>query len=70
MNDLNGADYVVAEKHPRRNGPLVVTDRDGTPIAVSGQSCAGIAPDLLASMWANGYLTHVMSAAVDAQESD
>lgn len=53
---LNGADYVVRAEHPRRGGPLRITDKAGTLLAVSGQVCTGIAPELLQSMIANGYV--------------
>ncbi len=54
-----GADYVVRAEHPRRGGPLRITDKAGHFLAQSGDSCASIAPDLLASMIQNGYVERV-----------
>lgn len=53
---LSGADYRVKAQHPRRPGPLRITAKDGTLIAVSGQICAGVSAEHLASMIANGYV--------------
>ncbi len=54
---INGRDYIVKAEHPRRPGmPLRITKADGTLLAVGGESCDGIAPDLLASMLASGYI--------------
>jgi hypothetical protein len=60
---LNGADYRVKAEHPRRSGPLRITDKAGRFLAQSGDRCDTIAPDLLASMIANGYVEY---APVDA----
>jgi hypothetical protein len=57
---LTGADYRVKAEHPRRPGQsLRITDKAGTLIAVSGDRCDKVAPDLLASMIANGYVERV-----------
>lgn len=56
---INGADYRVKAKHPRRDGPLVISAADGTLIAKSGDSVAQVPQDYLASMLANGYLEPV-----------
>jgi hypothetical protein len=53
-----GADYRVKAEHPRRGGPLRITDKAGTFLAKSGDRCDRIAPDLLASMIANGYVEY------------
>ncbi|HWB15973.1 MAG TPA: hypothetical protein VG538_06150 [Vicinamibacterales bacterium] len=56
----NGSDYRVKAEHPRRPGQsLRITNRHGSLIAVSGDRCDKVAPDLLASMIANGYVERV-----------
>jgi hypothetical protein len=55
---LNGADYRVKAKHPRREGPLVITDA-GKVIAQSGDTCAMCTQDQLASMIRNGYVERI-----------
>jgi hypothetical protein len=53
---LNGSDYVVRAEHPRRGGPLRITDKAGRLIAVSGQRCTDVSVEHLSSMIANGYV--------------
>jgi hypothetical protein len=69
---LSGAAYRVCATHPRREGPLRITDKAGTLIAVSGQTCAHVAPELLASMIRNGYveLVPASEATTDARDDD
>lgn len=64
---INGTDYVVAAKHPRRDGPLVISTKAGQVIAVSGERCDHVPPYLLASMLANGYLTRVADAGKESE---
>jgi hypothetical protein len=59
---LSGADYRVKAQHPRRPGPLRITAKDGTLIAVSGQICAGVSAEHLASMIRQGFVERVPSA--------
>lgn len=59
---LNGSDYVVRAEHPRRGGPLRITDKAGNLLAVSGQVCTGISPEHLQSMINNGYVERRPSA--------
>jgi hypothetical protein len=56
---VNGADYRVKAKHPRREGPLVITDAAGKVIAASGDTCAMCTQDQLASMIRNGYVERI-----------
>lgn len=62
MTEINGADFVIAAKHPRREGPLVVRTKAGELIGVSGDSCAGVPQAHLVSMLGNGYLARVEEA--------
>lgn len=62
MAELNGANYRVRATHPRRPGPLRITDRSGQLIAQSGDLCTGVAPALLVSMIANGYVERLEGA--------
>ena len=48
--------YRVKAEHPRRGGPLRISDKSGAVIAASGDVCDGIADDLVASMLAQGFL--------------
>ena len=48
-------------QHPRRPGPLRITTKDGALIAVSGQICAGVSPEHLASMIRQGFVERVPS---------
>lgn len=56
---VNGADYRVKARHPRRDGPLVITDAEGKVIARSGDTCALCTQEELASMIRNGYVERV-----------
>lgn len=58
----NGAAWRVKAQHPRRPGPLRITAKDGTLIAVSGQVCEGVSAEHLASMIRNGYVEPVEDA--------
>jgi len=48
--------YRVKAEHPRRPGPLRITDKDGRVLAVSGETCDHLTADQIASMLRNGYL--------------
>lgn len=54
-----GRAYRVRASHPRRGGPLRISDKTGTVIAVSGDTCEHVPSDLLASMIANDYVEKV-----------
>jgi hypothetical protein len=57
---INGADYRVRARHPRRDGPLVITDAaTGKLIAQSGDLCTLCTQEQLASMINNGYIERV-----------
>ncbi len=57
---LSGADYVVRAEHPRRPGqPLRITTKDGALVAVSGQTCADVAPELLELLVQHDYVVRV-----------
>lgn len=49
----------VRAEHPRRGGPLRITDREGTLLAVSGETVDHLPSDLVESMRRNGYLEPV-----------
>ncbi len=53
---MNGALYRVKAQHPRRPGPLVITDKAGKLLAVSGETCGHLSAVELASMLRNGYI--------------
>jgi hypothetical protein len=59
VTPLNGSEYRVKAQHPRRPGPLRITAKDGTLIAVSGDRCDRVSAEHLASMIANGYVERV-----------
>lgn len=60
MADLNGANYRIKAEHPGRPGqPLRISTKDNVTIGVSGDLCTNVAPELLASMIASGYVERV-----------
>ena len=56
MTTTTGSAYRVRAQHPRRPGPLRITDKAGRFIAQSGDLCTNVAPELLESMIRNGYV--------------
>lgn len=51
--------YVVKAKHPRREGPLRITDKAGNLLAVSGEVVDHLPAELVESMIRNGYVEEV-----------
>lgn len=51
--------YVIAAEHPRRGGPLRVTDKAGALIGVSGDLVRVRDPKVLESLIRNGYAVRV-----------
>lgn len=55
----DGASYRVKAQHPRRDGPLVITDARGDVLAASGETCERCTVAQLASMVRNGYVERI-----------
>lgn len=54
---MNGAQYRVKAEHPRRPGqPLRLTDKAGTFLAQSGDTCEHLTNAQLESFIRNGYV--------------
>jgi len=62
----DGGLYRVKARHPRRDGPLVITDAAGAVIAESGQTCDGCTVAQLESMIRNGYVERIDEAAPES----
>lgn len=60
---MKGSEYRVKAEHPRRPGtPLRLTDKDGTFLAKSGETCGHLTNAQLESVIRNGYVEHVAPA--------
>lgn len=54
---MTGAQYRVKAEHPRRPGqPLRITDKDGSFLVASGETCGHLTNAQLESVIRNGYV--------------
>lgn len=61
--DLNGKDFRVVLRHPRRDVPMGdVTAKDGRLLGSAGETCERFSADELASAIRNGYVEPVSAS--------